>query len=244
MSISPENLEAIKRFEAEGGLFTMASGRFPSTFSDIKGLVLNTYAVVLNGNAIYDLENNKLIWSNPLPFETAEKVIRFTEREHSHDTSGLHINALTKGTAFYPNEGQRADEIIDKIKSDPYRSPVYKLIITQSPEISVELRESYEKAFPELMFTQSWNAGLEMNTASGGKGNAVKKLRELLGGREVIHTVVCVGDYENDISMIKYADIGYAVENAADAVKAAADRITVHNNQHAIAHIIEDLAKL
>ena len=80
-----------------------------------------------------------------------------------------------------------------------------------------------------------------MNTLTGGKGNAVRKLRELLGGREVIHTVVCVGDYENDLSMIEYADIGYAVANAIQPVKDAADRVTVSNREHALARIINDL---
>ena len=54
-------------------------------------------------------------------------------------------------------------------------------------------------------------------------------------------TLVCVGDYENDIEMIKEADIGYAVGNAIDEVKAIADRITVSVNDAAIARIIEEL---
>ena len=58
-----------------------------------------------------------------------------------------------------------------------------------------------------------------------------------------IHTTVCVGDYENDISMLRHADIAYAVENAIDEVKAVADRITVHHNEDALAHIIADLEK-
>ena len=70
------------------------------------------------------------------------------------------------------------------------------------------------------------------------KGSAVKILRDLIGD---INTVVAVGDYENDISMIKYADFGYATANAADFVKAVADRITVANREHAIAAIINEL---
>ena len=84
-------------------------------------------------------------------------------------------------------------------------------------------------------------AGLEGRPKNAGKGNAVAKLAWLLGGREKIHTVIAVGDYENDISMIKYADIGYATANAAENVKAAADRVTVSNRDGAIAAIIKDL---
>jgi hydroxymethylpyrimidine pyrophosphatase-like HAD family hydrolase len=52
-----------------------------------------------------------------------------------------------------------------------------------------------------------------------------------------------VGDYNNDISMIKSAGLGFAVANAVDEVKAVADYVTVSNDDDAIAVIIEDLDK-
>jgi len=58
-----------------------------------------------------------------------------------------------------------------------------------------------------------------------------------------IRLVVGAGDYENDISLLEHADIGYAVDNALDCVKAAADRVTVPCTEHAIARIIADIKK-
>ena len=52
---------------------------------------------------------------------------------------------------------------------------------------------------------------------------------------------VAVGDFDNDVSMLKAAGVGIAVENASEAAKRAADRITVSNEEHAIARIIRDL---
>ena len=52
---------------------------------------------------------------------------------------------------------------------------------------------------------------------------------------------IAVGDYNNDISMIRFAGAGYAVFNAVDEVKLAADHVTVSNNEHAIAKIIDDI---
>ena len=43
--------------------------------------------------------------------------------------------------------------------------------------------------------------------------------------------------------LIRMADIGYAVDNAVPEAKAVADRITVKNDEHAIARIIEALEK-
>ena len=64
-------------------------------------------------------------------------------------------------------------------------------------------------------------------------------LANLLGD---VKLLVCAGDFENDISMIESADIGYAVANSHPDVKAAADRITKRTcAEGAIAEIIEDL---
>ena len=51
------------------------------------------------------------------------------------------------------------------------------------------------------------------------------------------------GDYENDLSLILAADIGYAPADAIPKVLRAADRVTVPHTESAIARIIEELEK-
>ena len=46
-------------------------------------------------------------------------------------------------------------------------------------------------------------------------------MREVCGYDD--YTFVAVGDYNNDIEMIKYADVGICPSNATDDVKRAAD---------------------
>ena len=79
--------------------------------------------------------------------------------------------------------------------------------------------------------------GIEGQNAGMNKGQAARRIAELVGAR----LLVCVGDYENDISMIKQADIGYAVGNAMPLLKEIADRITVEAGDGAIAAVISDL---
>ena len=52
------------------------------------------------------------------------------------------------------------------------------------------------------------------------------------------NTIAC-GDGFNDLSMIKYAAVGVAMENAVDAVKENADYITASNNDDGIAKVVE-----
>ena len=52
---------------------------------------------------------------------------------------------------------------------------------------------------------------------------------------------IACGDGFNDISMIKYAGLGVAMENAKDPVKEAADVITLSNDEDGIAHLLKTL---
>ena len=52
---------------------------------------------------------------------------------------------------------------------------------------------------------------------------------------------IAVGDYNNDVGMLKAAGLGIAVANAVKEAKEAADLITVSNEEHAIAQIISDI---
>ena len=71
------------------------------------------------------------------------------------------------------------------------------------------------------------------------KGTALLRIAEIIGATKT----VAVGDYNNDIPMIEAAQIGVAVGNAIEDAKAAADFITVSNEEDAIARIIEDIEK-
>ena len=53
--------------------------------------------------------------------------------------------------------------------------------------------------------------------------------------------VVAFGDAENDIPMLRAAGVGVAMGNADPAVKAAADMVTLSNNEDGIAFALDQL---
>ncbi|WP_026524024.1 HAD-IIB family hydrolase [Butyrivibrio sp. MB2005] len=71
---------------------------------------------------------------------------------------------------------------------------------------------------------------LEIFNSEAGKGSAVKRLADHLGIS--ISDTIAAGDEENDISMIKAAGLGVAMQNAIDAVKKSADIITETDNDN------------
>ena len=63
----------------------------------------------------------------------------------------------------------------------------------------------------------------------------------ILGSHLNIHPdqMIAFGDESNDISMLKYVGMGVAVVNATEPAKAAADLITMSNNEDGVAHVID-----
>ena len=53
--------------------------------------------------------------------------------------------------------------------------------------------------------------------------------------------VIAFGDAENDLEMIQFAGHGVAMGNACDALKDAADEVTLTNNEDGIAHALNHL---
>ena len=51
--------------------------------------------------------------------------------------------------------------------------------------------------------------------------------------------MIACGDGYNDLSMIKYAGLGVAMENGVLPVRQAADYITLSNNDDGVAHVVE-----
>ncbi|MBR4223559.1 MAG: HAD hydrolase family protein, partial [Oscillospiraceae bacterium] len=63
------------------------------------------------------------------------------------------------------------------------------------------------------------------------KANAARRLKAILG----CDRVVAFGDGRNDIDLFEMADEGYAVSNAHEDLKAAADGIIGSNDEDSVA---------
>jgi hypothetical protein len=83
----------------------------------------------------------------------------------------------------------------------------------------------------------SYSNNFEVMSKGISKGNAVSILSDMLGIER--ENVMCIGDSENDLSMIKFAGLGVAMGNAAECIKENADYITDINNEDGVAKAIE-----
>lgn len=78
---------------------------------------------------------------------------------------------------------------------------------------------------------------LEFVDVNASKAIALEKLGEYYGIKR--EEMIAIGDGFNDLSMIEYAGLGVAMENAPSEIKEAADFVTLSNEDDGVAYVIE-----
>ena len=246
-TVSKENLDAIDYFKSEGGFFTFITGRVPMISKEICELIHpNAPYGCLNGGGICDAKTHAYLWNTPLPDESIELVRTVSEKlpemgiqyNTEHGAYFCQDNAAMvkfREETGMPNVACHFEDIHERVMKIVFTHEDLKQVFAL-----IELLNNHPKA-DGFDFIRSEKHLYEILPKGISKGTVLVKLAELLGV-EMCNTIA-VGDYNNDVSMIRAAGMGFAVENAVDEAKAVADYITVSNNNHAIAAIVEFLDK-
>lgn len=244
-TVSSKNLDAIEYFKSEGGLFTFITGRVPKTAGEICRLIRpNAPYGCLNGGGIYDPWKEEYLWNAFLPAEAMQLVKAVDEQLPE---IGIQLNTEKE---IYFNKDNAALVWFRAVTGVPniachyeaVKDPVLKVVFAHEDETQVEAIEPLLKRHPQserVDFIRSERTLYEILPKGVSKGNVLCKMAELLGID--VRKTIAAGDYNNDVSMLRMAGAGFAVANAIDAAKAAADYVTVSNNEDAIAVIIEGL---
>jgi len=244
-SISHENSEAIEYFKAEGGKFTFITGRMPYFAQNAREMVKpNAPVGCANGGGLYDFETGEYVYSVVFPRAGLE-LVEYAEK----NVPGIGISVYTFNRIYFSAENDAMSHfravtgVANAVK--PYREidePLTKVVFGDTnPEKLVKL-EALLRAHPladKFEFVSSEKILFEILPKGVSKGSVLPKLTAHLG-LEMKNTVA-IGDYYNDIPMIRAARYGVAVANACNAAKEAANYITVSNEEHAIAQVISDI---
>jgi len=244
-TISAENLDAIEYFKNEGGLFTIITGRMPHVALDIcKNARINAPFGCINGGGLYDYYKNEYIWTAETPVGVNELIELIDE---NFTDVGIQVNTFYK---TYFSKDNIVMEHFRRITNAPNLVMNYKDIKEPIAKIlfGIASEEQMQKVIKVLNnhplaekfdFVRSEKSLYEILPKGIGKGTSLIKLCEYLNIDR--SKTIAIGDYNNDISMFKEANVGIAVSNACDDAKKAADFITVSNEEHAIAKVIYDL---
>ncbi|MGN0106470.1 MAG: Cof-type HAD-IIB family hydrolase [Hominilimicola sp.] len=240
--VSEENSRAIEYFKSEGGLFTFVTGRVPMGARLMLEYVHpNAPMVCFNGAAIYDFKDDKMLWSRSLD-DKAIEVVEYID--NLFDFVGIEVCTDDKIYFCRVNRVLEEHQTLERLPDnflDYHDIPeTWKkvLFMAESDELGLIKDAIASSPFADkYTFVQSSPWYYELLPKNASKGEGLMHLADLLSIDR--SRTIGVGDNENDLTMIKMAGKGIAVSNAIDAVKQAADYITVDNNSNAIAAVIK-----
>ena len=233
--VPEESIKAIRYFQENGGKFTICSGRAPFYIRKMTSLVKpNTYTLALNGTVIYDTDTEEIVRESFIDDDAYRLALELIEKSVKIKTVGVCVKEKNEYFWLTPEEFEA--KIPELKKFFAYKITLTTEVQSDGDRLMLDA-EKIEKGKYSVL--RSGRGYAEIILTDTSKGYAARYLKKLLGAR----LLICMGDYENDISMFECADVSYAPANAIEKIKSLATHITVSVKDAAVAKVIEDIEK-
>lgn len=238
-SIPEANVEAVKRFQAAGGRFALATGRpVPMVDRFIKQLHITTPCVLFNGGMIYDPVDERPLWYAQIPAEVKPLVLKVMEdfKDAPGGVPGVEIFApdmiyVLNWHSYmqwhlidrYPIPFEKST--FEKVKNLPW----VKFMFDYDEEYMEDLINYLDKlGVNGVQLVRSDRMLYEVLPLESGKGRGVERLCDLLGvpGNRLIG----MGDYYNDRELLETAGFSIVPANAPADIQKLSDLTTQADN--------------
>jgi len=227
------NIKAIERFKQHGGLFSFASGRvihiMRKVYPGFDGII-NSPALLCNGSCIYDNATGNYLNEIFLDGEIVRQVARDIKEMYPYFVLTIYEGDYT----------MYHDRPIDEIPTNKWN----KMCMLGDEADILKAREFIIEKYGNIFnYVRSSARFLEIINKDVSKGKMLGFLKEHYRkqGRELI--ICAAGDYENDLEMLKAADISVCPSNAFETVKEICDHVVCSNNDGVIADLIDIIEK-
>lgn len=251
-TVSERTMKALQRAADQGIYLVPSTGRIFDAMSEVvRNMPFVRYAITVNGAAVYDAAEKRMLYEADLTREEAEAVFAYTKEFDA--ICGCYQKGVgwMEETEFEQLPAYAANaKILEMLKSvyHPMKnlqkeifsqgSTIQKLIyfFQEIPERDRKLQETKER-FPNLEISTSLPNNIEVNSAGANKGLGLKCLCDHLGLR--LEECMAFGDGTNDLAILKTAGRGVAMANAAMEVLEAVPYRTLSNEEDGVAVEIE-----
>lgn len=246
--ITPRTKTALMEAMEQGKKVVLASGR--PTYGvmplarELKLAEYGGYILAYNGGVIMDCQTEELVFSRMLPVEANHRIIELAlknrvdfltydgeviltsneENPYAKIESG--INHLRLHQLEIDEFFARVDFAVPKflfVDDGDYLASV-------EPKVKAALGKNFSVYRSEPYFLEILPQGVD-------KAQSLERLLEVTGIKR--EEMIACGDGYNDLSMIKFAGLGVAMENGVLPVRKAADYITASNNEDGVGLVVE-----
>lgn len=241
--ISDANLQALRHFTTEGGLFSLATGRAYAAVTDYIGLLpINAPYSLLNGSLILDTQN-RVLYCAGMPEQTPTLIVQVLAAFPNIGCEVFLPNRILvcRMSAETEHHMRVLHLAYDRVNVVELPNPAGWCQINftgQASEIASvrTFLKQFDDSFHAVCTMPTF---CEVTRQGVSKGAAMMRIASDCSVRT--NKIYAVGDSDNDLSMLHHAALAFVPENAApDMFRHAAVR--VRNNDHdAVAQVIEYL---
>lgn len=248
------NLDAIRHFMDEGGIFTLATGRsLPMSRYRFVDVPVNAPLIVCNGAVCFDPVTEEVLFCHPLP-DSCMALMQYYEQTYPH--LRLEIHCLDKHYIFHHDkdrdaylERQKAAYAYVPWEEVPHPQVKFCIYSPRSDIFSItpESEEGKFFAWLEEDVNRRGNGSLtalnslpglvEVQVANTSKGLAARELAQKYGR----DTLICAGDAINDLSMLQEADLAFVPADCDARIRAYGFREAAASVDGTIADVIRQL---
>ncbi|MBC1446439.1 HAD family phosphatase [Listeria welshimeri] len=258
--ISPETKKALITAQQNGVKLILASGR-PTTGMHLyaEQLEMETYHGLLvsyNGAKVVDCQTKEELFNQTLTIAEGKAVLehmkQFEVKVMIDKDDYMYVNNVYDCYITYKDEeiniiqyesrggNFKLCEKEDLAAFLDYR--INKILTAGDPDYMQKNYQAMMAPFKNTLncvFTADFY--FEFTAKNIDKAKALDTVLTPMG----IHAenIIAFGDGHNDITMVKYAGTGIAMDNAVPELKAVANSITLSNNKDGIAHVLNNFIK-
>lgn len=248
--VTPKTREALLQAEAEGVVIILASGRPTYGIEPVaECLELDKrggYILSYNGGNIVNAKTGEKLFAQFLPDEVIPILYRYA-KEKNHALLGYAGNEIITEMPDdqYVKEESRINKMnIRKVENlfealEPHPT---KLLMTGDPADMLKAENDLSEILGDRMDIFR-SAPFFLELVPKGIDKAKSLLRLLTKINLTPADMIAFGDGYNDLSMLKLAGMGVAMQNAAPEVRAEADYITLSNEEDGVAAALEHFCK-
>lgn len=205
------------------------------------------YVILNNGCSVHKTKDWELIECSEITPDDMEHLYKFSEKYDINFTlvDEMHyFNIGRKPTKELIMDAQFVfsditDITLEQAKSGKYK--IVKVMFLGDPEEMKKFQTEYEDTIKERyegVLSQSYV--YEVLPKGYNKGTGLKNLAEKLGIKQ--EEVMAIGDGNNDVEMLEYANYGVAMGNASKLARNAAKYTTDTNENDGVAKAIRKYA--
>lgn len=243
--ITPHTQQVLLRSQQMGARLALVSGRPINGIASLaKQLQMDRFwgcIISFNGAKISSCSTGETLYERSLPQNVLpqlcglNKKYRLTSMIYSPDT----IITETGNNRYVLFDGRINHMAIEEVPDLMQRIdfPVHKFLFAGDPPYLEKLEPDIRSQFPSCSIYRSDPYYLEVMPSNVDKAQA---LSALLGWLHLTRqSLLACGDGFNDVSMVRFAGMGVAMENAQPEVKAAAKFVTRSNDEDGVAYAVQ-----